>query len=128
MWARAAEVMLGLWLMAGPFVFGHPPGEPRLWWNDLGCGSLVIVVSLLSFWSRTSHAHLLNVGLGLWLVGFGYLGFERPPPAAAQNAFATGILLLMLAIIPSEASRPPRGWRELEEAKRRGAGRRAERR
>lgn len=115
MWARAVEVMLGLWLAASPFIFSHSPAEPRLWWNDLVCAGLVMTISLFSFWSRTTHAHLLNIAVALWLIGFGYLGFGDPPPAAAQNDVALGILLLMLAIIPSHATLPPKGWVDYEE-------------
>jgi hypothetical protein len=114
MWARTAEVMLGLWLAASPFIFGHPPDEPALWWNDFGAAFLMVTVSLLSFWGRASHAHLLNILVGLWLVGFGYFGSGDPPSPAAQNDLIVGILLLMLAIVPSHAALPPWEWREKE--------------
>jgi hypothetical protein len=112
MWARTVEVMLGFWFAASPFIFSHSPDEPRLWWNDLGSAFLIIAISLLSFWSRTRRAHLLNILVALWLIGFGYFGFGDPPPPAAQNDLTVGLILLMLAIIPSEATLPPRGWRE----------------
>ena len=114
MWARAVEVMLALWLAASPFIFGHSPAEPRLWWNDLVCAGLIMTLSLFSFWSRTTQAHLLNIAVALWLMGFGYFGFGYPPPPAAQNDFALGILLLMLAIIPSHATQPPKRWIDYE--------------
>ncbi len=112
MWARTVEVMLGLWLAASPFIFSHSPDQPRLWWNDFGSAFLIITISLLSFWSRTTRAHLLNILVAVWLVGFGYFGFGDPPPPAAQNDFVVGLILLMLAIIPSEATLPPQGWRK----------------
>ena len=112
MWARTVEVMLGLWLAASPFIFSHSPAEPRLWWSDLCSAFLIITISLLSFWSRTMRAHLLNVLVALWLVGFGYFSSGDPPPPAAQNDLAVGLILLLLAIIPSEATLPPKGWRE----------------
>jgi hypothetical protein len=113
MWARTVEVMLGFWLGASPFIFSHSPVEPRLWWNDLGSAFLIITISLFSFWSRTMRAHLLNILMALWLIGFGYFGFGgEPPPPAAQNDLTVGLILLMLAVIPSEATLPPKGWRE----------------
>jgi hypothetical protein len=112
MWARTSEVMLGLWLAASPFIFGHPAHEPRLWWNDFGMAFLIVTLSLLSFWSRASHAHLLNLFVGLWLVGIGYFGSGRPPTPAGQNELIVGLVLLMLALIPSEATLPPWEWRE----------------
>jgi hypothetical protein len=59
------------------------------------------------------RAHLLNILVALWLLGFGYFGFGEPAPPAAQNNIVVGLILLMLAIIPSEATLPPKGWREL---------------
>lgn len=113
MWPRTVEVMLGLWLAASPFIFGHSAAEPRLWWNDLVCAALVMTISLASFWGRTRRAHLLNIAVALWLMGFAYFTFGDPPPPAAQNDFAVGILLLMLAIIPTPASVPPQSWIEM---------------
>lgn len=112
MWARTVEVMLGLWLGASPFIFGHPTDEPGLWWNDLGTAFLVVTISLLSFWSSTSHAHLLNIPVALWLLAFGYFGSGEPPSPAAQNELMVGLLLLMIAIIPSGATLPPEEWRK----------------
>jgi hypothetical protein len=55
---------------------------------------------------------MLNVLVALGLVGAGYFATGDPPPPAAQNEMLVGLLLLMLAIIPSEATLPPKGWRE----------------
>lgn len=110
MWPRTAEVMLGLWLAASPFIFGHSAAEPRLWWNDFICAALVMTISLASFHDRTRRAHLLNIAVALWLMAFAYFTSGSPAPPAAQNDLAVGILLLMLAIIPSRASEPPQSW------------------
>lgn len=111
MWARTVEVMLGLWLAASPFVFRHGPDAARLWWSDMGSASLVASFSLLSFWGPARRAHLLNLPVALWLAGSGYFGPGDPPSPAAQNDLIVGLILLMLAIIPSEATLPPKGWR-----------------
>jgi hypothetical protein len=112
MWARTVEVMLGVWLAASPFIFRHAPDELPFWWNDFGSAFLIITISLLSFGTRTRRAHLLNILVALWLLGFGYFGSGDPPPPAAQNEMVVGLILLMLAIIPSQATLPPKGWRE----------------
>lgn len=112
MWSRTAEVMLGFWLAASPFIFSHSADEPGLWWNDFGCAFVILALSLVSFWSRARRAHLLNILVGVWLVGFGYLGSgPAQPTPASQNQLLVGLVLLMLAIIPSQATLPPPGWR-----------------
>lgn len=111
MWARTIETMLGFWLAISPFVFAHPTGEARLWWNDLLCALVVICAALVSFARSARRAHLVNTGVALWLVAVAYAWSSHPASAASQNHMVTGLLLLMLSIVPSEASRPPEAWR-----------------
>jgi hypothetical protein len=108
MWARVVEVMVGCWLGMSPFIFGHM--RTRSAWVDLSAAAAVAALALLSFWSRSRHAHALNGAVGLTLAATGYLTSGDPPSAAAQNQLLVGLVLLMLAIVPNEASRPPRSW------------------
>lgn len=120
MWARAVEVMLGLWLWISPFVFGHYGRLAGLVWSDLLSGAAVILLALLSFVSPLRRAHLLSLVVGAWLVGFGRLGFAHPAPPGAQNEMLVGLVLVLMAIVPSESSRPPLAWRQyLEQEARR---------
>lgn len=115
MWARAAEVMLGCWLATAPFIF-HPSAEqPAFWWNDFLCAVLIVALGLLSFWTKTRWAHLVQIPVGFWLLGWAfYWGFgQEPVPPPMQNDAMTGLLLLMIAILPSHATRPPAGWEAL---------------
>ena len=111
MWARTAELMLGVWLILSPLIFRGTPSAEQFFWIDIAAGSAVVVLSLLSFWHRTDWAHLVTalvaVGFGL----FAYLGWERPGPPAAQNVITVAYILLLLAIVPNEANQPPRPWR-----------------
>lgn len=127
MWPRVVEIMLGLWLILSPFIFHHPDSHPAWWSNDMLCGSLVIVLSLLSFWPPFRLSYLLILLVALWLsissyVQFQNLGHPDLPPAALQNQFVLGLVLLMLAILPSEADEPPLSWRSVlvEREKRQG--------
>ncbi|MCA9077998.1 MAG: SPW repeat protein [Planctomycetaceae bacterium] len=110
MWSRVVEIMFGCWLLISPFVFGHESGETTLWVNDLACGSAVIAFGLSSYWRPTRHAHLLTIGVSLWLIVFAYWhGFTSAPPES-QNHTIIGLTLLMFAVIPNGASRPAAGW------------------
>lgn len=110
MWARTSECMLGLWLLMSPFLFRHT-GEPTMLANDLATGFAVAVFALASWWRPLAWAHLLTIFVGLWLVGFGRLSETPPLPAGAQNQILSGLVLLMLAVIPNEASLPPKTYR-----------------
>ena len=111
MWPRVVEVILGGWLAASPFILRHPADWLALWVNDFACAAAVMLLALLSFRAPLRQAHLAIVVVALWLIGFGYLAAPHPAPAALQNDLLVGLLLLMFAIIPSEANLPPRPWR-----------------
>lgn len=115
MWPRNIELMLGLWLAASPFIYGHDSAEQAYWYADFAVATIVVACSLLSYWEPARYAHLGAALAGLGLIGFGFL-VPAPAPAAAQNEIIVGLLLAMMAIIPNEASEPPRQWREMERA------------
>ncbi|HEX2164708.1 MAG TPA: SPW repeat protein [Thermoanaerobaculia bacterium] len=123
MWARGIEVMLGLWLVVSPFVFGHfaEPGLGRLVASDLAAGSLVVLLAVVSFWRRAGRAHLAELAVAGWLVAFGRFAFDFPPPPGAQNELLVGLVLVLFAIVPNRAADPPARWRAFyEERARRG--------
>ena len=111
MWARVIEVMLGCWLALSPFIFRHSAEDRVLWFTDLLSATAVIVFALVSFWSPLRVAHVANLVVALWLIAFGFWGSPYPTPPALQNYIVVGSLLLMFAIIPNEATKPPLPWR-----------------
>ena len=121
MWPRVAAFLVGVWLLLSPFVFRHPKHAFGQWATDLACASAVMALSALSFWDRARRVHLVLVAVSGWLVGFGYFAGGYPSPPAFQNEILTGLVLLLLAILPSEANLPPRAWRRYFED--RAAGR-----
>lgn len=110
MWSRVVEIMLGVWLVISPFVFSHPTSVPAWWINDLLTGSLVILFGFFSYWPPTRFAHVLTILVACWLTGFAYINGFGDPAAASQNHLVIGVTLLMFAVIPNHASRPPRSW------------------
>lgn len=111
MWGRVLEVVLGLWLVLSPFLFSHAPAQVRLWQSDLFCGTAMVVLALLSYWPPTRYAHVLQLGVAGWLIGFGYFYGGYPAAPGYQNNIFVGLTLLLLALIPNEANHPPRSWR-----------------
>jgi hypothetical protein len=116
MWPRVAEIALGGWLIASLFVFeaGSIPAGWRA--NNLTCGFLIIALAAISFWPTLSRAHLAEIAVGLWLVGFALASTPAmaasPAPPIVQSAILVALALLNFAIVPSRASTPPRSWRE----------------
>lgn len=111
MWGRVIEIMTAVWLAVSPFVFSVQ-SDPNLLWADLGVALLICVLSGLSYWHPTRHAHLLILLVSIGLIVWGRFAV-LPPTPAHQNHIVVGIFLLMIALIPNEASLPPRAWRKL---------------
>lgn len=125
MWGRSIEVMLGLWLLISPFLFGHfekGAGLAPLTVSDLAAGSAVLLLGVLSFWRRTARAHLGQFAVAAWLIAYGRFGFDFPPPPGAQNELLVGLVLVLIAVIPNRSEEPPPRWRAFyEQRARRGA-------
>lgn len=111
MWPRTVELMLGIWLMISPWVFGHYPDDQFLWLNDVFCGIAAVVISMASVAQRLRHLHLLLFLLGGWLAGVGYVAGGYPSAPGYTNEIIIGLTLMMFAIIPNQANQPPVGWR-----------------
>ncbi len=111
MWGRIVELMTAVWLLFSPFIFDAQDNAAILW-GDTGVALLIALLSGLSFWSRLQYAHfaILLIAVALVLVG----RFATPPPAIAaqQNHIFVGFFLMMIAIIPNNASQPPAGWQK----------------
>lgn len=110
MWARVVEMMTAVWIAVGPFVF-HVQDDLTLLWLDLGIAMLISTLASLSYWKPTQHAHLSILLVALGLIAWGRFA-EIPPPPAHQNHIIVGLLLLMIALIPNNASDPPESWQE----------------
>jgi hypothetical protein len=116
MWGRIVEMMLGLWLVVSPFIFGHYPADRPLWLNDLICGAAIFLLAALSFWTLPfcrvlRYAHVDILAVGGWLIGFGYFHGGYPASPGYQNDILLGLTVILLAIIPNQASQPPPSWR-----------------
>lgn len=111
MWPRTVELMLGVWLCVSPFVFRGTERVEQFLVVDLTAGSIVIVLSILSFWSRAGWAHFVTAGVAFALAASAYLGWERPGPPAAENEIIVGLTLLLLGILPNHCTQPPAAWR-----------------
>lgn len=112
MWPRVVEMMLGCWLLASPFIFGHTAEQTGRWIVDLGGGLAIIGLSLSCYWRPMRRAHLGILLVAAGLMAFGYFAEPHPPPPALQNDLVLGLLVSMFAIIPSECHLPPMKWRE----------------
>ncbi len=97
-WPHVANMVLGLWLMAGAAAMGAPGEGIRL--SDLASGALVLFLALLSVSSRPVFklwAPWANSLVGVWLL-FAPLVF-RARAAEYSNDTLVGALVVVFAIL-----------------------------
>ena len=112
MWARVIEFMLACWLAISPFIFAYP-GQATLYWvNDFICSVAIAFFSLISYYAPLRKMHLCNLVVAFYLIALNIIFNESPIQNGLQNYEVLGIILLMLAIIPTDASQQPKPWRD----------------
>jgi hypothetical protein len=115
MWARVVEFMVACWLALSPFIFHYKAEETFLWANDFICSFLISCFAFLSYYEPIRKIHLLSLGVSFWLFYAGYHTFPEPATGALQNYVVVSLVLMMLNIIPTDSSLPPRPWRDFFE-------------
>ena len=112
MWPRLMEMGIGAWLIASAWLLPQNADTRAFQINDWICGSAIIALAGLSFWPALRRAHLIEIGVGLWMLGFAYFTSPSPAPPAVQSEILAALFLLNFAIIPSKALDPPQAWRD----------------
>ncbi len=122
LWPHYVNLMLGLWLVTGPFAMGYlseyvpdanalrvmaerglPSFEARnlaIMWSDVASGLLIILFSALSASPsrRYSWAPWANASVGFWLL-FAPLVFWTPLPEAYANDTLIGALIIAFSVL-----------------------------
>lgn len=111
-WAAAfINIFLGIWLISNPFTLGQM-GRYE-YWNDIVCGFLVIVFSIISLVPSLRNFRWINAVLGSWLM-FAPLWFWSKSPAMYSNdTLIGGLILLFAGFTPStrdDKDEVPAGW------------------
>jgi hypothetical protein len=113
MWPRVVELLIAAWLASSPWIFAAPTkSEFFLGANALVSAAFIALFALLSFRTATEKAHLCSIAVALWIIGLAFAAPNPPPPAPYQNFVVVGLLLLMIAVLPSRVSEPPKAWRD----------------
>lgn len=122
LWVHYVSIMLGLWLITGPFALGYlsshvadanqlrvmaerglaAPELRNLWmtWSDVASGVLIVVFGMLSASPsrRYPWAQWANATVGFWLL-FAPLVFWTPLPVAYANDTLVGALVIAFSVL-----------------------------
>lgn len=108
-WPRYSEMLLGLWLIVTPWILNYGDSDVSRTVN-IAAATGILVLDILSITLYKRYAYLAVLGIALGLLVHAY--FALPPEAAGtENNIIVALLLLMFAILPTEATLPPPSWR-----------------
>lgn len=105
MYARWGSFAVGMALLLAPLILGYGSAASIL--HDVAVGSLACIATLAAL--ESPRARFLAAAPAVWLVAFAP---ATPDPRAAAADAVAGVLLLVLAAIPSA----PRARRPLPRA------------
>ena len=96
-WQDVVSVLVGLWLIASPWVLGIH-GNVAAMGNFVVLGAVLVGFSVTEFFIPESWEEWSELVIGLWLMGSPWILEFTGIPAAAQNAVASGFLITVLAV------------------------------
>ncbi|HWQ40317.1 MAG TPA: SPW repeat protein [Burkholderiales bacterium] len=108
-WQDPVNFILGLWLIASPWVLGHR-AEASPTWNAVILGIAVAVIALIAFFRVMAWEEWLNAAFGVWLaISPWVLGFSALASATA-NAVIVGVVVAVLALWTLGTDKDIGGW------------------
>lgn len=106
-----------MWLALSPLIFGYPAGEIFYWLNDFSAAWLISILALGSYYRPLGLSHIGIVFIGIWLIVLGFIPESPPPPPMFQNYIVTGLVLIMLGVLPNHSEKVPNSWLRFYEKK-----------
>ncbi|MGH8228039.1 MAG: SPW repeat protein [Steroidobacteraceae bacterium] len=101
--ARAASginVLLGIWLIISPWVFGYASADDQAMWNAVSTGGLVLILAATRYAQPHTGSGMswVNFLLGLWAIASPWVFVYANQGSAMWNNVATGIVIALIAI------------------------------
>lgn len=96
--ASGANVVLGCWLIASPWIFGYTLNASGFW-NSIVAGALIALLAAARFSSPRSSvgSSWLNLLLGLWTIASPWIYGYAANGAAMWDCVAVGIVVAAVA-------------------------------
>jgi hypothetical protein len=112
-WPRYCEMLLGLWLLAVPWILNYGDSDTFRTIN-IAAATGILLLDILSVTLYKRYAHLAVLGIAFGLLTHAYFA-ALAEATGTQNNIIVALLLLIFAILPTEATLPPPSWREFRE-------------
>lgn len=104
--ASGLNILLGLWLIASPWVFSFSSLQGALW-NSIIVGVVVVVLAWVRITNPTRYvwASWVNLLLGLWILVSPWIFSFSTNTGALWDSVITGIVIGALALWSAVAAR-----------------------
>lgn len=91
-WVDWVNIMLGVWLIASPWLFIAVGGYERAAWNSWSVGAGIVTLAFVAMYKPAVWSDMVGIMLGAWLIASPWL--LRFDSAVAANAVITGMLVV----------------------------------
>ncbi len=96
-WPDAVNFLLGLWLVASPWVLGYA-AETAAAWNGYIFGAAIALLAAIAFFAQQKWEHWVSLAMGVWLIVSPWVLTYTALQAAVWNQIVTGLVVCVLAI------------------------------
>lgn len=96
-WKDAANLVLGLWLVASPWALKFT-GQGTAAWNAWGVGTVIAIAALAALIAFQKWEEWVNAALAAWLIVSPYVLVFGSQATATWNQLVVGVLVGILAI------------------------------
>jgi hypothetical protein len=111
-WQDYLSLLVGVWVMASPWVLGFADTQAPLTWSAVISGAAVALLAAFDLEILSKVDEWILVGLGSWLIASPWvLGSAATGPAAASMVLS-GIVVIVLTLWEIGAAD---GWRWLRD-------------
>jgi hypothetical protein len=96
-WQDQIILLLGLWLIATPWVYAYPDASPQMT-NALICGVVIAVLAAFDLYKTYFWAVVVNLLLGIWVAVSPWVLRVADRHTVVWNELIVGIAVLVLAL------------------------------
>jgi SPW repeat len=97
-WVDWVNVMLGVWLIASPWLLTVAAGDRPAAWSAWSVGAGIVTLAIFAMRKPAIWGDALGVMLGAWLMGSPWMLELASASVAAANAVIIGLLVIGYAL------------------------------
>lgn len=97
-WVDWVNVILGVWLIASPWLLTSTAGGEPNAWSSWGVGAGIVTLAVFAMYKPAVWGDSVGIILGAWLMASPWLLGFNSDPVAATNAVVIGALVIGYAL------------------------------